>query len=174
MARQYFMTTQRLGFSRWVPQDGSFARALWGDPAVTRFIAADGAMSDGQVQARLDAEIDGQTAHGMQYWPVFDLADGAFVGCCGLRPYPAADGVLELGFHLLPAYWGRGLAVEAALAAMDYAMEVLGAKGLFAGHHPDNAGSARVLEKLGFRYLRAELYPPTGRMHPSYGYGAVD
>ena len=43
-----------------------------------------------------------------------------------------------------------------------------GAKALFAGHHPDNASSRSVLEKLGFRYTHHELYPPTGLQHPCY------
>ncbi len=40
--------------------------------------------------------------------------------------------------------------------------------GLMAGHHPKNASSQRVLEKLGFRYTHDELYPPTGLQHRSY------
>jgi len=39
---------------------------------------------------------------------------------------------------------------------------------LFAGHHPENHASRRILSKLGFRLTHEEFYPPTGLLHPSY------
>ncbi len=74
----------------------------------------------------------------------------------------------ELGYHLRRQYWGMGLAEEAGRAVVNFAFENLRAKALFAGHHPENAASKRVLEKLGFRFTHEELYPPTGLMNPSY------
>jgi RimJ/RimL family protein N-acetyltransferase len=109
-----------------------------------------------------------QVEHGFQYWPVFRLADGAHVGCCGLRPHRSDEGVHELGVHLRPAFWRRGLAYEAGVAVRDHAFHELRARGLFAGHHPENAASGPLLRKLGFRYTHDELYTPTGLHHPSY------
>lgn len=94
------------------------------------------------------------------------------MGCAGLRPYQAAGPVHELGFHIRRAFWGRGLAEEAASAVIRYAFSTLGASGLFAGHHPENAASRRILEKLGFRYTHQDFYPPTGLLHPCYSLAA--
>jgi RimJ/RimL family protein N-acetyltransferase len=104
-----------------------------------------------------------QREHGFQYWPIF-LRGGEHVGCCGLKPRD--ERIHELGFYVRPACWGRGLAVDAAQAVIAHAFDVLGAAALFAGHHPENHGSRRTLEKLGFRYTHHELYPPTGLQHP--------
>ncbi len=49
-----------------------------------------------------------------------------------------------------------------------YAFDRLRAEALLAGHHPENHGSRRTLEKLGFRYTHDENYPPTGLLHPGY------
>jgi ribosomal-protein-alanine N-acetyltransferase len=136
---------------------------LWGDIAVTRFIG--GPFSKAQIRARLAGEIASMSEHGIQYWPVFLLSDGAFAGCCGLRPYKPEEGICELGFHLRPQYWGQGLAVEAARAVIRLASESLEARALFAGQYADNQASARVLEKLGFAFTHEEIYAPTGRMH---------
>ena len=76
--------------------------------------------------------------------------------------------VYELGFHLRPKFWGQGYAAEAAAAAIQYAFDTLGAEGLFAGHNPRNTASKRVLERIGFRYVRDEYYEPTVLYHPSY------
>lgn len=127
-----------------------------------------GPFDDAAIQRRLAAEIENERRHGIQYWPIFDVASGAHFGCCGLRPYDVAERVLEIGFHLLPEASGRGLASEAARAVIDHAFGELRAAALFAGHHPDNHASRRLLQKLGFRYTHDEPYAPTGRMHPSY------
>ena len=60
------------------------------------------------------------------------------------------------------------MAVEAGLAIIAFAFETLGAQALFAGHHPANTASQKVLEKLGFGFAYEEFYPPTGLRHPSY------
>jgi RimJ/RimL family protein N-acetyltransferase len=49
-----------------------------------------------------------------------------------------------------------------------HAFDVLHARALFAGHHPDNAASKRTLTALGFRYTHDEPYAATRLSHPSY------
>jgi len=162
----YFLHTERLGFRPWSESDFDLAMGLWGDPEVTRLFG--GPFSREQVQERLSREIANWQSHGIQYWPIFLLAGGEHVGCCGLRPYKLAEKIFETGFHLRRAHRGYGYATEAGRAVMDYAFHTLGARGLFAGHNPANAGSRRVLEKLGFRYTQDEYFAPTGMDHLSY------
>ena len=164
----YFLETARLGFRRWTVADRDLAVALWGDPAVTRFLDRRRALTADQAAERLAQEIDTERRHGVQYWPLFLRVAGEFVGCCGLRPYRPAERILELGVHIRSACWGRGYAAEAAAAAIAHAFGVLGAAGLFAGHHPENEASRHLLARLGFRHTHDELYPPTGLRHPSY------
>ena len=145
-ATEYFLRTQRLGFRTWTESDLELAQGLWGDAEVTQLIG--GPFSAERVQLRLTQEIANQVTYGIQYWPVFLLTSGEHVGCCGLRPYPSEARVYELGFHLRRTYWGRGFAVEAARAVIAYAFATLDAASLFAGHHPANEPSRRVLIKL--------------------------
>jgi ribosomal-protein-alanine N-acetyltransferase len=155
--------TSRLTFRAWRDDDVPLAHALFGDPRVTALVG--GPFDDAYVRARLASEIATYRDHGYQYWPIF-LQDGTHVGCCGLKPRGAQ--MLELGFYLRHEHWGEGYAVEAGQSVIAFAFDVLGVTALFAGHHPDNTGSRRTLEKLGFRYTHDELYPPTGLMHPGY------
>lgn len=162
----YFLKSPRLGFRTWTRDDLPLALALWGNLEVTRTFG--GPFSEAQIRERLEREIANLLTHKVQYWPVFLLEGGEFAGCCGLRPYKPKQQIFELGFHFLPLHWGKGLATEAAQTVIAYAFGSLGLKGLFAGHHPQNAASARVLQKLGFRYTHDEFYPPTRELHPSY------
>ena len=164
----YFLQSKRLGFRIWRPKDLPLALALWGDPEVTQFIDARGKLSDEQVKAILDRNLVMQEKHGVQYWPIFLLAAGEHVGCCGLRPYSLPEGVYELGTHLRPVWWGRGLAEEAARAVIEYAFDRLGVSALFAGHNPNNHASRALVKKLGFCFTHDEFHPATGLNHPSY------
>ena len=167
----YHLRTARLGFRSWMFDDLPLASALWGDAEVARFIG--GPFSDQQIRHRFDEDIALMQKHGVQYWPMFllpvsDEAAPAHAGCGGLRPYKLESRVYEIGVHLYAAYWGQGLAEEASRAIINYGFETVGAEALFAGHHPENAASHRLLKKLGFRFTHTELYAPTGLQHPSY------
>ncbi|HXW17047.1 MAG TPA: GNAT family N-acetyltransferase [Candidatus Acidoferrales bacterium] len=162
----YFLKSERLGFRCWSANDLALAMGLWGDPRVTAFIG--GPFTQEKVRERLAREIREMETHGVQYWPIFLLESDQHAGCAGLRPYRPEQKVYELGVHLCQACWGKGFAIEASRAAIRYGFDVLGADALFAGHHPDNAASRRLLSKLGFEYTHEELYTPTGLMHPSY------
>lgn len=168
-SQRWFMTTARLGFRCWSDADMDLAHALWGDPRVTRLIDARDRLTPDDVRKRLDLEIATAAEHGFQYWPMFLLESGAFVGCCGVKPLVGATaGEMMLGFYLRPEYWGMGLASEAARAAVDRAFGELGLTVLYAGHHPGNHASGAVLRKVGFEYLRDDFFAPTGLMHPFY------
>jgi RimJ/RimL family protein N-acetyltransferase len=164
--RLYFLKTARLGFDHWSAGDLHLAVALWGDPQITRFIG--GPLSGQQVQDRLEKEMALMREYKVQYWPIFLLEKGEHAGCAGLRPYRMEELVYELGVHLRSAHWGRGLAEEAARAVIKFGFEEIGASALFAGHHPKNSASQRLLLKLGFRATHEEFYAPTGLNHPSY------
>lgn len=120
------------------------------------------------VPSRLQQEIKQEQETGLQSWPFFLLDGNGHAGCAGLRPSRAEERVYELGIHLRRTDWGKGLAKEAARAVIDYGFGTLGATALFAGHHPRNEASRRLLLKLGFVHTHEELYKPTGLLHPSY------
>ncbi len=133
---------------------------------MTRFIG--GPFSSEQIRERLDDEMTSMRAYNVQYWALFLLGSDEHVGCGGLRPYDLKNGIYEIGFHLRPAHWGKGLAVEVGQAIITFAFGAVGATALFAGHHPANTASQQVLERLGFRFTHEEFYPPTGLEHRSY------
>ncbi|WP_349773180.1 GNAT family N-acetyltransferase [Lacrimispora xylanisolvens] len=92
----------------------------------------------------------------------FQLSAEELIGCCGILPYKSEKHSYELGFHLRKKYWGQGYAAEAAKAAIDYSFHMLNAKKLYAGHHPENIASEKLLIKLGFQSIGEDFYLPKG------------
>jgi ribosomal-protein-alanine N-acetyltransferase len=76
-------------------------------------------------------------------------ADDLMLGAIGFVLLPGAAG---LGYWLGRPYWGLGYATEAARLALAHAVH-LGATRAEAETFPENAASARVLTKLGFRHI---------------------
>lgn len=166
--REFFMKTNRIGFSKWNDTDFDLADQLWGDKDVTRYICASGIFTKQDIISRLETEIKNDNMYRIQYWPIFELASGELIGCCGIRPFSPEERAYEIGFHLRKDYWGMGYASEAAKAVIDYSFVTLKADKLYAGHHPQNEASKKLLTKLGFRYIGDNYYKPTGLYHPSY------
>lgn len=165
---EYFLTSEQLGFRKWKQEDLSHAIHLWGNHDVTKFFDSGGKFDEEKVKQCLNKEIETEEFTGLQYWPVFLQNINEFVGCCGLRPYDMNKMILEVGAHLLPVYWGKGLAQEAINTVIGYAFTKLKAKALFAGHNPENKASEKLVKRLGFKFRDYEYYAPTGMEHPSY------
>lgn len=165
-ADRYFLKTERLGFRWWTAEDLPLAQELWGDLEVTKYFG--GPFSEEEIRRRFKRERARRMVHGFQYWVIELLENGEFVGVCGLRPYRPAEEIVELGFHLRPKFWGRGLATEAARAAIAYAFATYAPKKLAAGHHPENGNSKKVVEKLGFQYSHEENFPELQMQIPYY------
>ncbi len=171
---QYIFKTERLGLSVWDKSDTEVAISLWSHPDVMRLLSATGTYTPEQIAERLTREIQNQALYGVQYWKLYNLETSEFIGCCGLKPYHEETDIYELGFQLLPSFWNKGYASEAARFSLTYALEILKAKNIFAGHHPQNESSAKLLAKLGFKAFTTEFYEPTGLVHPLYSYFSVE
>ena len=72
----------------------------------------------------------------------------SLVGRAGLL-HPPEWPALEVGWTVARPHWGRGLAGEAARAAMDWARDELGTRHLISLIADENRRSQRVAEKLG-------------------------
>ena len=76
-----------------------------------------------------------------------DGAEGAVVGVCSLS---RERGELEIGYMLLPSYWGKGLASEAVAMVLAWVAEHLDDKQVIAVTQAANMASLRLLARLGF------------------------
>ena len=82
-----------------------------------------------------------------------------FQGWFHLRPSVADASILELGYRLRRAAWGRGLATEGARALLVHAFDRLQQTAVDACAHPGNAASIHVMVKLGMRRVGTFMHP---------------
>lgn len=77
-------------------------------------------------------------------------SDGLAVGDAGFHGPPGDDGEVEIGYALVPAARGTGLAAEATGLLVEWARSQPGVSSVTARVEPSNGPSRRLLERLGF------------------------
>ncbi len=88
-------------------------------------------------------------------YSVIHKESSELIGYCGLLSWTIDNSQeIEIGYRLATAYWGKGLATEAARAVRDYGWQFTQENGLICIIEPANHRSIRVAEKLGMKYER--------------------
>ncbi len=95
---------------------------------------------------------------GFGMFSVFERAGGQWVGRIGPMYHEGWPGT-EVGWGVVQRRWGRGYAVEAASAAMDWAADELGWSEIVHTIDPANVASRKVAQTLGSRVLRTAILP---------------
>ncbi|MFD3376470.1 MULTISPECIES: GNAT family N-acetyltransferase [unclassified Streptomyces] len=152
-----FLETDRLVLRPFTAADVDRLLALDGDPDVMRFINGGRPVSREEIRAktlpRLLHDHPGLGTRG--YWAAEEKATGLFLGWFEFRPLEEeSPAVVELGYRLNKAAWGRGYATEGSRALIDKGFTDLGVERVTANTMTVNTGSRRVMEKAGLSFVR--------------------
>lgn len=146
--------TSRLTLRELTVDDAPFVLELVTDPS---FVANIGDKGVHDLEAARRFILEGQwtalqpPGHGQ--FLVECKITGMAVGVCGVL-YRERLGVSDVGCAFLPRFRGRGLALEALRAVLEYARTTLGLDEVVALTAPHNQASLRIVEKLGMTYRR--------------------
>ena len=127
------------------------------DPKVMKYLG--GCKIKGKEEAKkVISLVQKQYAEvGVGRWTVIERKSGAFVGWSGLKYYTnevcGLKNFYEIGYRLLPAFWGKGYATESAQASLKYGFKTLGCKVLYSMADIENTASLKVLDKLNFKTI---------------------
>ncbi|SFN05330.1 ribosomal-protein-alanine N-acetyltransferase [Chryseobacterium oleae] len=99
-----------------------------------------------EMQARIDRDyLDGNSIH----WGIVDNETLQIVGTCGY--YRGLDqGEGELGCVLLPQYYGQGYMTDGMSLAIDFGLNTIGLKRIWAATSRENGPAMKLLERLHF------------------------
>lgn len=89
-----------------------------------------------------------------------------FIGWFALKPLPQIEDI-EVGYRLLPEYWGKGFATEGSKALIDYGFRDCQLEKIVAITHPQNLASQKVLLKCGLKQIGQIPDPFSKEQRPS-------
>jgi ribosomal-protein-alanine N-acetyltransferase len=139
-----------------LPGDVERAIEIRSDPAVARNLASATIPPDTRKMTEWFAGHAREWHEGTAYRFAI-TRDDRLIGVCDI--FDVSDGEGEIGYWLDRAVWRRGFGLEAARCLVEFGFNEIGLRALIAGCADDNAGSAAILEKLGFdRLANATIY----------------
>ncbi|HUF00672.1 MAG TPA: GNAT family N-acetyltransferase [Anaerolineales bacterium] len=146
------LETERLILRQLTQDDAEFMSELLNDPSWIQNIGDRNIKTlDDARSYILNGPVASYTKNGFGLYLVVLKETNESIGICGLIKRDGLDDI-DIGYALLPKFWSKGYAVEAARVVKAYAKDVIGLKRVVAITDPANAGSIRVLEKIGLRF----------------------
>ena len=153
------LETERLSLRKLTVDDAEFILALLNEPSFLRYIGDKKVRNlDDARQYILNGPVASYERHGFGLNCVELQESYTPIGMCGLlkrEELPDPD----IGFALLPDYWNKGFAFEAAEAVLKDARNL---PRILAITSLDNEASINLLQRLGFGFERVVQLSPNG------------
>ena len=150
--------TDRLQIRKYTMDDLQFYASLWGNEKVMRYIG-NGTLKHICSVKSLEEWVIPSYKNGLGLFVLIEKETGIRIGHAGLVKQQI-DGKeeIEIGYWLLPQYWGKGYAKEAAAAFRDYGFQALRMNKLISLINPDHPASIFVARKTGLSYEKTTSF----------------
>jgi len=144
------LNTARLSLRPFRADDHAELHAIAGDPEVVRWMDW-GPNTPEETGVFLGYALESEAESPRRTWKfaVIRRTDETLVGSAELRIESPEHLRGTMGYLIAPAAQGQGYATEAAQAVLDFGLTEGGLHRITATCDPENAGSTRVLEKIG-------------------------
>ncbi len=157
-----FAETPRLILREILPSDVDGMFELDSDPAVHRYLGNKTVTSKEEIIQVIQYIRQQYTDHGIGRWAIIDKNSQEFMGWTGLKfvtePTNNHQNYYDIGYRLIPKYWGKGIATESAMASLDYAFKELQLKEVYSAANMENLVSNKILRRLGMQFIETFYY----------------
>ena len=114
--------TERLHLRQLTYNDADAIMAIYSTAEMMRFLAQPPTDTREKAIELIDwFDSNYQKQEGID-WGITLPGQDRLIGMCGLYPWNRADRHIDMGYHILPPYWGQGYATEAARAIIGWAV----------------------------------------------------
>lgn len=145
------LTTERLRLRALKLDDAPVMVALFSDPRMMKYLNDPPTETVEQAVILIDWLNSMFTDRSAIPWGITLHGDDTLIGTCEVYSWDRANRHVDIGYNLLPAYWGQGIVTEAVHAMLRWSFEHLDVHRVQADCTDGNIGSERVLLKCGFR-----------------------
>ena len=151
------LITQRLKLRPFTLDDAPIFHKILIEPGVLQYFPTVDPPPLERVQGTIERINQHWADHGYGVWALELLASGELIGRCGLF-YLSDTEETEIDYIITKAQWGKGFATEAAQRALRFGWEQTDKRAIVGIVHPENLASQHVLQKIGLKVTRADVY----------------
>ena len=135
--------------------DGMFE--LDSDPEVHKYLGNNPLTTKSQSEEIVSDIIKQYQEFGIGRWAMVNKQTQEFMGWSGLKlntiTLNGFSNFFDVGYRILPRFWGKGYATESSFASLDYGFNVLKLDTIYGITEKGNEASHRVLLKIGLNYI---------------------
>ncbi len=131
------------------------------DPEVSRYTTWPPHQSLEGTRRFIETVLNAYEEQKIASWAIEDKHSRKMIGTAGFVNWNTAHSRAELGYALSREFWNRGYMTEIVKRIVDFGFNEMKLVRIEARCHPDNIGSARVMEKSGMQFegiLRKHMY----------------
>lgn len=156
----YILQTERLTLRQFTLEDTAFIIELLNSPGWLEFIGDRNVKTKEQAENYLrNGPIKSYERNGFGLSMV-ETKDGIPIGMCGIIKRDNLEHP-DIGFAFLPEYASQGYGYEIASAVLTYAKNYLKLPTILAITLPNNTKSIKLLEKIGFMFVKSFRADPS-------------
>ncbi|MEI8634421.1 GNAT family N-acetyltransferase [Vibrio sp. PP-XX7] len=161
--------TKRLTMRQLSNEDWSLYYELQTEPEIIALCFDE--RSEADIKAGFESRLPHWTAES-EHWLCLVIAEKESGNKVGVTGFNLADGEAEIGYLLLPNFYGKGYATESLEALLAWSQNIDEIKGYKAVVTKGNIASEKVLEKCGFNLTRIDqnAYEIRGRLYDDHIY----
>lgn len=151
-----FAETSRLILREILPEDDNGMFDLDRDVSVHKYLGNKPIQSIAQARENIRLIRKQYLDFGIGRWAMIEKKSNDFMGWAGLKFMDQRNGYknyYDIGYRLIPRFWGKGFATEAAIASRDYAFKEMNLAVIYGCTHIENLTSKNILEKIGLQFV---------------------
>ncbi|RZW55920.1 MAG: N-acetyltransferase [Flavobacteriaceae bacterium] len=155
-----YIETDRLILREILPTDVEGMFELDSDPLVHKYLGNHPISTKEEAHKIIEYIREQYDKRGVGRWAAIEKATGDFIGWSGLKlnigkneELNGFDEFYDIGYRLIPRFWGRGFATESAIVALDYGFKELHINTIYGAAEVDNIGSNKILKKIGLKFV---------------------
>ena len=128
-----------------------WVRIKYADPEMMKYMPKSDLAPRERAESAFRFFAGAWSQHGYGAWMVTDKRSGQLLGDCYVEPEDlSGSGEVEIGYDVGREFWGQGVATEVSRAVLRFTFENSPVERIVGVAIPENIGSWRVLERLGF------------------------
>lgn len=146
------------------------AKDFWGDEDVMKLCA--GATTHDLLLKVIEAYRKCHEVNGLSVYAVKAKETNEIIGAAGFNITGSLSEV-ELIYHFRKKSWGKGFATEAVSSCLELAKNHGEIQTVSASASIENAGSLKILDKIGFTFIEMKWFSDTEQEEPYYEYKII-
>ena len=144
------LETKRLILKEIKPKHAEELYNIYSDSEVMKFYDVEPLENLDQSRYYLNRFAEGYRNKMSIRWGIELKESGIIIGTCGFYNWAKKACRAEIGYELTKKNWRQGIMTEALRAIVPFAFEKMGLMRIEAYVEPENIGSIRLLNKIGF------------------------